>query len=68
MKVARKINAAFWLVAAVVLMLFIKGEWSKYGDYTILSFFLSLLIHGGICLLMGYLVDKQIVKRFNNCK
>ena len=43
---ARKINAAVWFVAAVVLMLYVKGEWSKYGAYTALSFFYSLVFHG----------------------
>ena len=62
---ARKINAAVWFVAAVVLMLYVKGEWSKYGAYTGLSFFYSLVFHGGFCLLMGSLVDEQIVKHFN---
>lgn len=62
---ARKINAAVWFVVAVALMLYFKGEWSKYGTYTTLSFFSSLVFHGGFCLLMGHLVDEQIVKRFN---
>ena len=62
---ARKINAVIWFVAAVALMLYVKGEWSKYGDYTVFSFFSSLVFHGGFCLLMGCLVDEQIVKRFN---
>lgn len=62
---ARKINAAVWFVAAVALMLYVKGEWSKYGAYTALSFLSSLVFHGGFCLLIGYIVDKQIVKRFN---
>lgn len=62
---ARKINAAVWFVAAVALMLWVKGEWSKCGDYTALSFFFSLAFHGGFCLLTGCLVDERIVKRFN---
>lgn len=62
---ARKINAAVWFVAAVVLMLYVKGEWSKCGAYTALSFFFSLVFHGGFCLLIGCLIDEQIVERFN---
>lgn len=62
---ARKINAAVWFVAAVALMLYAKGEWSKYGDYTAFSFFSSLVFHGGFCLLIGCLIDKQIVEHFN---
>ena len=61
----RKINAAVWFVAAVVLMLYVKGEWSKYGAYTALSFFSSLVFQGGLCLLIGYVVDEQLVDHFN---
>lgn len=62
---ARKINAAVWFVAAVVLMLYVKGEWSKYGAYTALSFFSSLVFHGGFCAVIGILCDEYIVKHFN---
>ena len=62
---ARKINAVIWFVAAVALMLYVKVEWSKYGDYTVLSFFSSLVFQGGLCLLIGYVVDEQIVEHFN---
>ena len=62
---ARKINAVIWFVAAVALMLYVKVEWSKYGDYTALSLFSSLVFQGGLCLLIGYVVDEQIVEHFN---
>ena len=63
---ARKINAVIWFVAAVALMLYVKCEWSKYGDYAVFSFFSSLVFQGGLCLLIGYVVDEQIVEHFNH--
>lgn len=61
--IVRKINAAVWFVAAVALMLYVKGEWSKHGDYTALSFFSSLVFYGGFCLFIACLIDEIIRKR-----
>jgi len=57
MKVTRKLNIAFWLVLAVILMV---GSYCKWEEYTFLSFLFSLLIHGGFCALCAYLVDRNI--------
>lgn len=65
MNLARKINAAIWAVAAIVLMVFAYKAWSANGPYTLMSFFLSLVMHGGFCYLIGYLIDEKIRNHFN---
>ena len=66
MNLARKINAAIWAVAAIVLMVFTYKAWSANNDtYTLMDFFVSLIIHGGICYLIGYLTDEKIRNHFN---
>lgn len=62
----RKVNAVVWFVIAVVLMICVYNAWSQYGPYTIFSFFASLVVHGGICLVCAVLIDEQIVKYFKN--
>lgn len=65
MNLDRKINAAIWAVAAIVWMVFIYKVWSENGPYTLISFFISLLIHGGLCFFIGYLIDEKIRNYFN---
>ena len=65
MNLLRKINAAIWAVAAIVLMVFAYKAWSANGPYTLISFFVSLVMHGGFCFLIGYLIDEKIKKHFN---
>lgn len=65
MNLARKINVAIWAVAAIVLMVFVYKAWSANGPYTLMSFFVSLFMHGGFCFLIGYLIDEKIKKHFN---
>lgn len=60
--ILRKINAVVWFCLAVVLMIVVHGEWSKYGDYTTLSFVASLVVHGGFCFMCGLGVDSLITK------
>ena len=62
----RRINAIVWLVIAVSLMICAYNAWSQNGPYTLFSFITSLIVHGGLCLVVGMLVDEQIVKHFNN--
>lgn len=62
----RKANAVVWFIIAVVLMVCAYSTWSQYGPYTIFSFFSSLVVHGGICLVGAVFVDKQIIKYFKN--
>lgn len=65
MNLVRKINAAIWIIVAIVLMIFVYKAWSINGPYTILHFFISLGIHGGFCLVIGMITDGVIVNRFN---
>lgn len=65
MNLARKINAAIWAVAAIVLMVFVYKAWSANGPYTLMSFFTSLVMHGGLCFFIGYLIDEKICNHFN---
>lgn len=62
----RRINAIIWLVIAVFFMICAYNAWSQNGPYTLFSFMASLVFHGGFCLVMGILIDEQIVKHFNN--
>lgn len=63
----RMINTVVWFVVTVALMVLVGREWSRCGEYTALSFISSLVFHGGFCVVIGFLCDEQIVKRFN-CK
>ena len=63
----RIINAVVWFVVTVALMVLVGREWSRYGEYTALSFVSSLVFHGGFCAVLGFLCAGQIVKHFN-CK
>ena len=65
MNLARKINAAIWVVVAIVLMVFVYKAWSANGLYTLRSFFASLVFHGGFCFFIGYLIDEKICNYFN---
>lgn len=61
----RRINAIVWSVIAVSLMICTYNVWSQNG-HALLSFVASLIINVGFCLVLGMLVDEQIVKHFNN--
>lgn len=65
MNLARKINAAIWAVAAIILMIFVYKDWSTNSSYTFLSFLASLIYHGGFCYFFGFFIDKIIKKYFN---
>ena len=65
MNLTRKINATIWVVVAIVWMILVYRVWSINGPYTILHFFVSLVVHGGFCLVIGMIVDGVIVNRFN---
>ena len=59
---ARKVNAIIWTIIAIVLMVTAYFEWSKYGEYTVVSFFASLVFHGGFSLVVGMQIDELICK------
>lgn len=52
--IKRKINLFFWIAVAAIIMIVVYTLWE---NYTIYSFLSSLLIHGGICMIICYLID-----------
>lgn len=62
MNIIRRINAAFWIIAGISCMV-IAGYCSIY-PYTLLSFFGSLIFHGGFCFLLGFAIDEVIINYF----
>lgn len=62
---AKKINLIFWLVLAIVIMIYAYFAWSRYGEYTSASFMSSLIIHGGVCAFFCAVVDDAIERHYN---
>lgn len=65
-KTATTANLIFWTALAVVIMVCAYFAWSKYGEYTLASFFASLVIHGGGCLFFWAVSDEAIVRYYHN--
>lgn len=63
---ARKINAIIWAIVATTLMVTAYCEWTEYGKYTLLSFFTSLVFHGGFSLVVAIQVDELICKKYQH--
>lgn len=59
---ARKVNAIIWIIIATALMVAAYCEWSKHGEYTVVSFFASLVFYGGFSLVVGMQIDELICK------
>lgn len=57
----RRINNIAWIVTATGCMLTCYITWTEYD---LISFFVSLLFYGGVCLLMWWQIDSTI-KRNN---
>lgn len=62
---ARKVNTIIWTIIAIALMVTAYCEWSKHGEYTVVSFFASLVFHGGFSLVVAMQTDELICKKFN---
>ncbi len=60
-----RINKVFWILFVVILMVCAKNQWSQYGEYTWVSFFTSVVVHGGLGL-MFYIGCDELLKKF--CK
>ena len=57
------VRISVWLVFIVVGLLLMScaySQWSMYGNYTVASFCVSLLIHLSPMLLIAYYVTKHI--------
>lgn len=59
MKATQKLNIMFWSVLAVILMV---TDYCNWEHYSWMSFLASLCMHGGLCAVMYYFVDKKITK------
>ena len=59
----RKVNAIIWIIVAIALMAAAYFEWSKYGEYTVVSFLASLILHGGFSLVVAMQIDELICKK-----
>ena len=59
------VNAIIWTIIAIALMVTAYCEWSKHGEYTVVSFFASLVFHGGFSLVIAMQIDELICKKFN---
>lgn len=58
----KKANAVFCMLLAVAFMYAAYLQWSKYGDYTVTSFLMSLIIHGGLAALLERTINILITK------
>ena len=63
---ALNINSVAWMVIAIAIMVACYFEWSKHGDYTLMSFFASLVFHGGGCAVMGACIADAIKRHYHN--
>lgn len=64
LKVCRIVNVVIWSILAILTMLMAYKVWSMHGEYTMLSFITSLIIHGGCCAMICYGVDCFLKKLF----
>lgn len=65
-KIAKTLNILLSLSFTIVLMVGAYNAWSLYGRYSLYSFFVSLLIHGGLGLMLYLGIDFLIKKMFKN--
>lgn len=63
--IARVINALVCLGIVIGIMLAAHTEWSKYGDYGTFQFIASLLVHGGLGVMIYFGVDWVLRRVFN---
>lgn len=63
-KIAKIVN----IIVCISLMVFIMqnayNAWSMYGPYTLFSFFVSLFVHGGFCIMIYLGIDWVLKKLF----
>lgn len=60
-RIMAKIGAVCFCIAlGVVLMTLAYNAWSKYGDYTLADFCVSLGLHGGFAFIVWLALDKII--------
>lgn len=64
LKIAKVLNAFLCFTLTVLLMREVYFTWSMYGPYTIISFFASLVVHGGLGIMIYLGIDWMLKKLF----
>lgn len=64
LKVYRIVNVIVWSILAILMMFMAYKVWSMHGEYTLLSFIASLIIHGGCCAMICWGIDCFLKKLF----
>lgn len=60
----RDINMIVCIAIVIVIMICAYKAWSQYGEYTIMSFITSLIIHGSFGTMIYFGIDYVIRKLF----
>lgn len=56
----RIVVVCFCIALGIILMVLAYNAWSTHGDYTLGSFLVSLIIHGGFAFIVWLALDKLI--------
>lgn len=64
-KIARTINILVCVGIVIAIMLCAYNAWSLYGEYTLFSFFASLLLHGTLGVMIYCGIDWILRRVFN---
>lgn len=67
-QIAKAINILVCIGIAVTIMLCAYNAWSLYGKYTTFSFFASLVMHGGLVIMIYCGVDWILRRVFHQIK
>lgn len=67
-KIAKVINILFSMGIVVTIMLCAYNVWSLNGEYTLFSFFASMVVHGGLGVTIYCGVDWILRRVFNQIK
>lgn len=67
-KIAKTINILICMGIVVAIMLCAYNAWSLYGDYTLFSFFASLVVNGVLGVMIYFGVDWILRRVFHQIK
>lgn len=67
-KITKVINILLCMGIVVTIMLCAYNAWSLNGEYTLFSFFASLVVHGGLGVMIYCGVDWILRRVFNQIK
>lgn len=66
--IAKAINILVCMGIVVAIMLCAYNAWSLNGEYTLFSFFASLVMHGGLGVMIYFGVDSILRRVFHQNK